>query len=405
MTAPTILRKTYRLHQAQLRFRQSKALYRGFVGGIGSGKSFVGAFDLIRRAKPGRLYLVAAPTYPMLRDATLRSFLTLARDLFFLKDFAKGEMIATLGNGAEVLFRSTDDPERLRGPNLSGIWLDEASLMDQEVFEVLIGRLREAGEDGFLSATFTPKGRHHWSYTVFGEHKPNTDLVHCHTSDNPFLPAHFYSNVRGQYTRHLAAQELEGEFIDAPGALFKRDWFTVVEAVPADLRKLRAWDLAATDVKKADDPDWTAGVLLGKNADNVYYVLDVRHTQSSPRSVEALIRQTAEVDGKAVPIWMEQEPGASGVAVIDNYTRRILSGWSFKGERSTGDKATRAQPFAAQAEAGNVRVLQAPWARAFLDEVEAFPLQGKGIHDDIVDAATLAFNKLALGAWRKLAIF
>ncbi len=403
--AVTILRRHFRLHRAQLHFRQSNATFRGYCGGIGSGKSFVGALDLLRRAQPGRLYLVAAPTYPMLRDASLRMFLALARDLLYLKEFAKGEMTATLGNGAEVLFRSTDDPDRLRGPNLSGIWLDEASLMEQEVFEVLIGRLREAGQQGWLSATFTPKGRAHWTHEVFTKANADTLLVRSRTRDNPHLPATFYDKVRGQYTSYLAAQELEGEFLDTPGALFRRDWFEIVESAPAELRQVRAWDLAATDAKKADDPDWTAGVLLGKSKDNVYYVLDVRHVRSSPRQVEALVRQTAELDGRGVPIWIEQEPGASGVTLIDHYTRNVLAGWTIKGERSTGDKPTRAQPLAAQAEAGNVKLVRAPWNKDFLDEAEQFPLVGKNLHDDMVDATALAFQKLSLGPWRKLAIF
>src|SRR5436305_5699307 len=73
--------RTIRLHPAQKAFLESKALFRAFCGGIGSGKSWAGAYDLIRRAKSGRLYLVLAPTYPMLSDATFRSFLTLAEEL------------------------------------------------------------------------------------------------------------------------------------------------------------------------------------------------------------------------------------------------------------------------------------------------------------------------------------
>src|SRR5207248_8108996 len=116
--------KTLRLHRAQLAYRRSSAYFRGFVGGIGSGKSHIGCLDLIRRAKPWRLYMAAAPTFGMMRDSTLRSFLGLARELCFLRSMNLSNMVATLGNGAEVLFRSADDPERLRGPNLSGIYLD-----------------------------------------------------------------------------------------------------------------------------------------------------------------------------------------------------------------------------------------------------------------------------------------
>jgi hypothetical protein len=101
---------TIQLYTTQARFRQSDALYRGFVGGRGSGKSFVGAYDLLRRSQPGRLYGAYAPTYPMLRDAALRAFLDLGKRLRFIRQFNKSDMVATLGNGAEVLFRSLDDP-------------------------------------------------------------------------------------------------------------------------------------------------------------------------------------------------------------------------------------------------------------------------------------------------------
>ena len=62
-----------RLHPAQKAFLDSDATFRAFCGGIGSGKTWAGAYDLIRRAKPGRLYLVIAPTYAMLSDATFRA--------------------------------------------------------------------------------------------------------------------------------------------------------------------------------------------------------------------------------------------------------------------------------------------------------------------------------------------
>jgi hypothetical protein len=40
------------LHRRQYQFRQSKALFRGFVAGRGAGKTWVGAYDMIRRARP-----------------------------------------------------------------------------------------------------------------------------------------------------------------------------------------------------------------------------------------------------------------------------------------------------------------------------------------------------------------
>jgi predicted phage terminase large subunit-like protein len=339
--------------------------------------------------------MVVAPTYSMLSDATFRMFLGLAQDLGIVDP---GEVKRSappsvrLRTGAEVLFRSADEPDRLRGPNLSGVWLDEASLMPQDAFTVAIGRLREAGEQGWLTVTFTPKGRGHWTYETFATGRPDTAIFCARTSDNPFLPPGFHETVRRQYTSTLAAQELEGEFIDAGGTMFKRHWFGVVDRIPPLAGRVRAWDLAATpkDEDKASDPDFTAGVLMGKAHDGTHYVLDVRRLRGTPKEVQALVRHTAGADGRDVVIWMEQEPGSAGVAVIDHYLR-LLAGFNFHGQRSTGSKADRAQPLAAQAEGGTVKLLRAPWNAAFLDELELFPF---GRHDDQADAASLALAKL-----------
>jgi predicted phage terminase large subunit-like protein len=388
---------TIRLHPAQREFLQADALFRALAGGIGSGKSWAGSYDLIRRAKSGRLYLVCAPTYSMLSDATFRSFLTLAQELGIADPGDVKRSVPPsirLRTGAEVLFRSGDEPERLRGPNLSGVWLDEASLMPVEAYTVCIGRLREAGEQGWLTATFTPKGRLHWTYDTFATGRPETAIFHARTSDNPFLPPGFTETIRQQYTSILSAQELEGEFLDSGGTLFMRGWFGIVDHAPQLVGRVRAWDLAATpkDERRARDPDWTAGVLLGKARDGTRYILDVRRTRGRPQEVEELVRQTAVEDGRGVKILMEQEPGSAGVAVIDHYRRTMLSGYNFQGERSTGSKADRAQPVAAQAEGGAVKLLRGAWNRDLLDELEAFPF---GTHDDMVDALTLAFQGIA----------
>ncbi len=51
------------------------------------------------------------------------------------------------------------------------------------------------------------------------------------------------------------------------------------------------------------------------------------------------------------------------------------------------------QPFAAAAERGLVKLVAGHWVKDFLDEAELFPY---GNHDDQMDAASLAFNKLAV---------
>ena len=104
------------------------------------------------------------------------------------------------------------------------------------------------------------------------------------------------------------------------------------------------------------------------------------------------MRQTAEYDGPTVPIWVEQEGGSGGKESAE-ISIRELAGWMVRAEPVTGKKPTRAGPLAAQAEAGNVKLIRGQWNEDFLHELHGFP---EGGNDDQVDAASGAFNKLAL---------
>ena len=219
------LTRTVELLRTQQDFRRSPNVYRGFVGGRGSGKTWVGAYDLFTRAKPGRLYMVGGPTYKVLKDVTLRTFRDIGRSLGLLASLNKSDLVARLTNGAEVLFRSADDPEHFRGPNLSGCWLDEASLMGEEAWNIVIACLREAGEQGWCSATFTPKGRSHWTYQAFGTGRLGAQLFKAKTIDNPFNPPGFVAQLLTQYSGLRARQELEGEFLDIEGAEWPGTYF------------------------------------------------------------------------------------------------------------------------------------------------------------------------------------
>jgi predicted phage terminase large subunit-like protein len=388
---------TIKLHREQYRFCHGAALFRGFVGGRGAGKSFVGAYDLLRRAKPGRLYGAYAPTYPMLRDAALRSFLDIGEKLHFIRDVAKSDMRVTLGNGAEVLFRSLDDPERARGPNLSGAWIDEASLTPLEAYTILIACLREGGEQGWLSSTFTPKGRFHWTYEVFGGGRPDTELFKARTSANTFLPNGFEDTLRQQYTGQFAAQELGGDFVDLQGNLARREWFPIVDIAPAQAQRHRHWDFAASGASvKGSDPDFTVGARLSL-ADGVYYVEDIARGRFGPGAVERTVLQTAAMDSKGVPVTFEQEPGSAGILFTAALVR-VMAGYNVRAVPVSGDKVTRAMPFLRQAEAGNVRLVRGGWNLALIDELVAFP---EGAHDDQVDALSGAFGALTQHGWSR----
>jgi predicted phage terminase large subunit-like protein len=183
------------------------------------------------------------------------------------------------------------------------------------------------------------------------------------------------------------------------GKVFQREWFPIVTDWPRGCGRVRYWDFAATEVdeglrRSGKDPDWTVGLLLGMWRGQ-FWVLDMQRVRLSSHGVEALVQQTAALDGPGVDIWLEEEGGASGKAVTSHYRTHVLAGYAVRTWHSTGSKGERAKPVSSAAEAGNVFVLDAPWNAAFLDEVPRFGLVG--VHDDIVDALSGAHYALTLG--------
>jgi phage terminase large subunit len=213
------------LYPQQFKFATSRARMTAFVGGIGSGKTFAGAVRVVYEvAEVGGLGEVIAPTYPMLRDATMRTLRELAQPL--IAEENRSEMRWRLTNGAEILFRSADEPERLRGPNLSWVWLDEAALCPAQTWDILIGRLRYTTPDGAARAgrlwiTSTPRGRN-WLYRKADQMK----IFRAATSDNRYLAPEYIAALEEAYTGDFARQELYGEFVAFEGlvyAQFSRD--------------------------------------------------------------------------------------------------------------------------------------------------------------------------------------
>lgn len=404
-------------YRQQQEFVDSTTFISGFSAGRGSGKTWVASAKMFLRAKSGRFYAVVAPDETVGFSTAWRTFIEVGEMLgtvLAIRKSAKPPEIViqtTDGGAATIQFRSGHDPENLRGPNLSGVLLEEASIMHPDVLKIVMACLREGGDLGWLDMVFTPKGKLHWTYSIFfdeeGNRRPDVHLSRARTEDNPFNHPQFAREMRKQYTSVFAAQELDGEFVDLTGLMFRREWFEVVEieSVPFRAQRVRYWDKAAV----AGGGDYSAGVLVAYH-DGTFWVEDVVRGQWSPKDRNEIMRRTAASDAaryrNTVRIWVEQEPGSGGKesAILSIHNLAGYPVWTepVRGvQYRTKDKIkipgaakiVRAQPLAAQAEHGNVKVVSARWNRDWFDEMLAFP---EAAHDDQVDATAGAFAKLAL---------
>jgi predicted phage terminase large subunit-like protein len=180
----------------------------------------------------------------------------------------------------------------------------------------------------------------------------------------------------------------------AAGKVFNRAWFEIVDAVPAGGKVIRFWDFAATEqeistAKTKNDPDYTSSTKATL-VNGITYVLDMTNEQMSPARTNTAMRNIAEQDGRKVVVRFEQEGGASGKRDAYNVVTS-MQGFDVRGVPSTKDKVKRAQPLAAQALAGNVKLLRGPWNEEWLAQMHGFPDLD---HDDVPDSSSGCYNAL-----------
>ncbi|HUW67303.1 MAG TPA: phage terminase large subunit [Candidatus Nanoarchaeia archaeon] len=173
------------------------------------------------------------------------------------------------------------------------------------------------------------------------------------------------------------------------GSMFKVDHLSTLSTLPSPvhiLKTVRYWDKAGTQNAGA----YTAGVKMSLLVSGRWVVEDVKRGRWGTEERERIIRSVAEVDGRNVQIWIEQEPGSGGKESAEG-TIRNLGGFSAYAERPTGDKVFRADPFSVQVNNGNVMMLIGSWHREFVEELRFFPYS---TYKDQVDAASGAFSHL-----------
>jgi predicted phage terminase large subunit-like protein len=278
---------------------------------------------------------------------------------------------------------------------------DEVTEIREESYRYLFSRLRKPGlgplSEVPLRMRCASNPAPNWvrqRFIVEGTDKGRV-FVPSGLEDNPGIDVVGYRRMLSELDL-VERQRLEfGDWWATQlGSMFAREDFTTID--PGELphlvttgRLVRFWDLAATEPSATNpDPDWTVGTLMlfteGKT-----FILDVQRIRKNSDKVEALIRDTATEDGKSVAIRFEREPGSAGKALADQYARYVLPGFDFAAIPATGDKETRARPFASAVANGNVYLVRGKWNTEWLDEVTAFPVPN--VHDDQVDSAVGAY--------------
>ncbi len=211
---------------SQAKFHRSAARFKGFSGPIGSGKSQALCQEAIKLTylNSGRVGLIGAPTYPMLRDSTLSSLFEILNENFIPYEYSKGDNVLTMTDtGSRVLCRSVDEFERLRGTNLAWFALDELTYSPEAAWLVLEGRLRDPKAERLCGfGVWTPKG-YDWVYRKFiSEPRRGYETTLAKPFENRFLLEQipdFYDLLKSSYDEAFFQQEALGKYLNVQAGL------------------------------------------------------------------------------------------------------------------------------------------------------------------------------------------
>ncbi len=309
-SAPPIL-----LFPRQMRFVKDKRPYPAYIGGIGSGKSFAGACKVLARIGNKELGMIAAPTYPMLRDATRRTMIEIFELYGLGYELHKTENVITIPRtGHEILCRSLDNPDTLRGPNLAYAWVDEGGLIDREGWRVVKGRVRD-GDNPQAWITTTPKGRNYlweeWERDATGnELDPTHPLYRVKTTENYHLPEGWAEGLG--YTEEFYDQEIGGEFVAFEGLVY-----------PGFNR---------TAVRRVDTEGWRTTLGIDIGARNPTAILTLRISGTSRIHIERE-RYQRNLDSDEITDAITDTMRESGAqfAYCDPSAKAYINSWQKRG--------------------------------------------------------------------------
>jgi len=219
--------KRYKPHKFQREFHNSPARFRTLIAGRRGGKTLSGTIEALRWAdnkaqelnKPTR-GMIIAPTYPMLKDVNIPMFMDWCPS-HVLQAWNKQDHKVELVNGSQITFRSGDNPDRLRGVGLDWVWMDEASFMNREVWEVIYPALTDRG--GYAWITTTPQG-YDWVYENFYKPAVKGDEDYATwryaTEENPYIDKLLIEKAKQDLSEAMFRQEYLASFEKFEGLIY-----------------------------------------------------------------------------------------------------------------------------------------------------------------------------------------
>jgi len=381
-----------KLHSAQIEIVKAVERFLVISGGRRFGKGVVGIGEGYKRGIHGGKCRWISPSYASDSfQAGWNMAVNLANQIpgVDIHQQRKEFSFRRIGGGF-LQFRTAEEPDGLRGEGIDFVIFDEAAHIRglKDIWDLCVrpSLMDRKGSAWFIS---TPKGHNDFAeFFKRAEIDKDWRSFIFPTCSNPYIEKSEIESMRKGLPSLVARQEIDAEFVQLAGMLFKRELIRFIDEEPQNVRWVRSWDLAFTEKTTSD---FTASAKMAVAADGTVIVSDVIHLRADWPAVVRLIKHTAQMDGPTVVQGIEVV-GAQVGMLQTLMADPMMVATPFKAIQVTKDKVTRALPLVARAEQGKLVFVRGAWNKSALDEISAFP---ESEHDDQVDAMSGGLNMLS----------
>lgn len=390
------------------------------LAGRGAGKTRTAAEQIGWWAwtEPGTRWLVGAPTSSDVRatcfegDSGLMSVIPQS----LIADYNRAFHEIKLINGSLIKGIPASEPERFRGPQFHGGWLDELAAWDylQEAWDQIMFGVR-LGKRTRIIATTTPKPKD-LILELVGREGEDVVVTRASTYANlSNLAPSFKTQILQYEGTKLGRQEIYAEIIDPEeSGIVKREMFKLWKdnlPFPKFEYIVQSYDCAYTE-KTANDPTAciTFGVFKPTDGPMSVMVIDcwqdrLQYPDLRPKVIEEYETVFGEgKERKRVDLILVEDKSA-GISLIQDLQRAHLPVRAYNPGKA--DKMQRLNIVSNIIARGRVWIPESSnrkgyvrdWAEPFVSQICAFP---DTTHDDFVDAATQALRYLRDAGWLEI---
>ena len=387
------------------------------LAGRGAGKTRAAAETLAWWAweQPNTRWLVSAPTSGDVKGTCFEGDSGLLNVIpkELIADYNKALHEIRLINGSFIKGIPASEPERFRGPQFHGGWLDELAAWDylQESWDMIQFGIR-LGKRTKLICSTTPKPK-----------DVVLDLIGREGDDVVITRASTYSNIKNlapsfqkqilQYEgTNLGRQEIHAEIIDPEeGGIVKREWFRLWpdgKPFPKLEYIIQSYDCATSD-KTINDPTGciTLGAFKPLDGGMCVLVLDcwqehLQYPDLRPKVIEEFEVFYGEGREKKRVDLLLVEDKSAGISLIQDLQRAHLPVMPYNPGRA--DKTQRLSIVANIIKAGRVWVPEhsqrkgyvRDWAEGMVSQICSFP---ETVHDEFVDCISQGLRYMRDAGW------